>query len=61
MNSKFSKVKKVLTLIAVTAVLLGLTVFGFHFSCRLKAEGNGNDRNPYARVTIVETVRNFQA
>ncbi len=60
MNSKFSKFKKVLALIAVTAVLLGLTVFGFHFSCRLKA-GNGNDLHGFARVTIVETVKNFQA
>ena len=39
MKTKFTTVKKVLSFIALIAVLLGLTVFGFHFSCRMKAEG----------------------
>ena len=58
MKTKFTTVKKVLSFIALIAVLLGLTVFGFHFSCRMKAEGN--NRNGYARVNIVSTM-NFQA
>ena len=60
MNTKISKVKKVLAAIAITAVLLGLTVFGFHFSCRLKADGSGNNRSGFAKVNIVSTM-NFQA
>ncbi len=59
MNTKISKVKKVLAAIAIAAVLLGLTVFGFHFSCRLKAD-SGNNRSGLARVNIVSTM-NFQA
>ena len=58
MNTKTTKIKKVLSIIAIVAVLLGLTVFGFHFSCRLKAEGN--NRNGYAKVITVNTM-NFQA
>ncbi len=62
MNSKASKIKKIVSAIAIAAVLLGLTIFGFHFSCRVKSvKGDkGNDHNNYARVNIVSTM-NFQA
>lgn len=60
MNTKANKIKKVLAAIVIAVVLLGLTIFGFHFSCRLKAEGNGNNRNGFAKVNVVSTV-NFQA
>lgn len=51
MNTKFSKIRKILAAVAITAVLLGLTVFGFHFSCRLKAQGDS--RNTYSNNRIV--------
>ncbi len=62
MSTRASKIKKIISAIAIAAVLLGLTVFGFHFSCRVNSiKGDkGNDHNNYARINIVSTM-NFQA
>ena len=59
MNTKTTKIKKVLSLIAVAAVLLGLTLFGFHFSCRLKADSKGDNHVTVAQRIIV--VSSFKA
>ena len=60
MNTKASKVKKILAVVAVAAVLLGLTVFGFHFSCRLKAEGSGSNHHGFAKVTVMQDALNIR-
>ena len=60
MNTKANKVKKILAAIAIAVILLGLTVFGFHFSCRLKAHG-GENRTTFSNNRMIQTVNYFQA
>lgn len=55
MKTKFSKIKKILAAVAIAAVLLGLTVFGFHFSCRLKAQGDSRNTYSNNRIVVADT------
>ena len=42
MNNKVAKIKKVLHTILILLLLAFMIAFGFHFSCRLKSEGDGH-------------------
>ena len=51
MSTKAAKIKKIVTGVVIALVLCALIVFGFHFSCRLKAKGQDNYH--YSRNVVV--------
>ncbi len=59
MNLKASKLKRALAAIAIVVVLVGLIAFGFHFSCRLKAQGDS--RVTYSFNRTIQTVNYLRA